>query len=85
MRKSQERRAQAQGLGSLVYCCSTFQQPPTCLFNVHARQRDHFFLPAGPMASIAAVYRVSARAATQQLRNHGARRGEQSDSGITKH
>lgn len=28
------------------------------------------------MASIAVVCRVSARAATQQLRNHGARRGE---------
>jgi hypothetical protein len=29
------------------------------------------------MASIAAVCKVSARAATQQIRNHGARRGEQ--------
>jgi hypothetical protein len=28
------------------------------------------------MASIAVVYKASARAATQQLRNHGARRGE---------
>jgi carbamoylphosphate synthase small subunit len=75
--------AHAQGLRScLVYCCSTFQQPPTSSSSVLARQRDHIPRQLVPMASIAAVYRVSARAATQQLRNNGARRGALSDSGF---
>lgn len=32
------------------------------------------------MASIAAVYRASARAATRQVRNNGTRRGEEEDT-----